>query len=80
MPRSAPRTLTLKDVQVSSDWMVGTPGQAFAMISHFFDINRAVIGWQIGDGSEEVMKLLIARSRFGREAFKAPIRHETDGS
>ena len=190
--RAVPRgTLTLKDVQVSSDWMVGAPGQAFAMISHFFDINRAVIGlkcigaamqsieetiahtkkrmvfgaplaanqavsfgiaedvthlelarlqcyrvlwmrengipcqdagamvkwyapkmaaeavhrclrfhghygystelphqqrlrdiigWQIGDGSEEVMKLLIARSRFGREAFEAPMRHEAEKS
>ncbi len=28
---------------------------------------RDVIGWQIGDGSEEVMKLIIARSMFGRE-------------
>ena len=35
---------------------------------------RDIIGWQIGDGSEEVMKLLIARSRFGREIFDAP-RH-----
>ena len=33
---------------------------------------RDIIGWQIGDGSEEVMKLLIARSRFGREVFDAP--------
>lgn len=186
--RAVPRgTLTLKDVEVAAHWMVGPPGQAFAMISHFFDINRAVIGlkcigaamqsieetieytkkrrvfgaplathqavsfgiaedvtylelarlqcyrvlwmrekgipcqdlgamvkwyapkkaaeavhrclrlhghygyskelphqqrlrdiigWQIGDGSEEVMKLLIARSRFGREAFDPPMRHE----
>ena len=36
---------------------------------------RDIIGWQIGDGSEEVMKLLIARSRFGREVFDAPMRH-----
>jgi cyclohexanecarboxyl-CoA dehydrogenase len=36
---------------------------------------RDIIGWQIGDGSEEVMKLLIARSRFGREAFDPPMRH-----
>lgn len=28
---------------------------------------RDVIGWQIGDGSEEVMKLIIARSLFGRK-------------
>jgi cyclohexanecarboxyl-CoA dehydrogenase len=188
--RAVPRgTVTLKDVEVSSDWMVGGPDRAFAMISHFFDINRAVIGlkcigaamqsieetiehtktrrvfgaplaanqavsfgiaedvthlelarlqcyrvlwmrenqipcqdagamvkwyapkmaadavhrclrfhghygystelphqqrlrdiigWQIGDGSEEVMKLLIARSRFGREVFDAPTRHETE--
>ena len=188
--RAVPRgTLTLKDVDVSADWMVGPLHQAFAMISRFFDINRAVIGlkcigaamqsieetiehtkkrmvfgaplaanqavsfgiaedvthlemarlqcyrvlwmreneipcqdlgamvkwyapkmaadavhrclrfhghygystelphqqrlrdiigWQIGDGSEEVMKLLIARSRFGREAFQAPLRHETN--
>ncbi len=41
---------------------------------------RDIIGWQIGDGSEEVMKLLIARSRFGREAFEAPMRHETEQS
>ena len=27
---------------------------------------RDVIGWQIGDGSEEVMKLIIARSLVGR--------------
>lgn len=33
--------------------------------------------WQIGDGSEEVMKLLIARSRFGGEILKPPVRHET---
>ena len=26
---------------------------------------------------EEIMKLLIARSRFGREVFDAPMRHET---
>jgi cyclohexanecarboxyl-CoA dehydrogenase len=38
---------------------------------------RDIIGWQIGDGSEEVMKLLIARSRFGRDVFDAPLRHET---
>jgi cyclohexanecarboxyl-CoA dehydrogenase len=187
--RAVPRgTLTMKDVQVSSDWMVGPPDQAFPMISRFFDINRAVIGlkcigaamqsieetiehtkkrmvfgsslatnqavsfgiaedvthlelarlqcyrvlwmrendipcqdlgamvkwyapkmaadavhrclrlhghygystdlphqqrlrdiigWQIGDGSEEVMKLLIARSRFGRDVFNTPMRHET---
>ena len=31
--------------------------------------------WQIGDGSEEVIKLLIARSRFGREIFDLPMRH-----
>jgi len=186
--RAVPRgTLTLKNAKVSREWMVGAPGQAFAMISRFFDINRAVIGlkcigaamqsieetieytlgrrvfgaplaanqaisfgiaedvthlelarlqcyrvlwmrqndipcqdlgamvkwyapkmaaeavhrclrfhghygyskdlphqqrlrdiigWQIGDGSEEVMKLLIARSRFGREVFDAPMRHE----
>jgi cyclohexanecarboxyl-CoA dehydrogenase len=185
--RAVPRgTLTFKDVDVSRDWIVGAPHQAFAMISHFFDINRAVIGlkcigaamqsidetiehtkkrsifgaplatnqavsfgiaadvtylemarlqcyrvlwmreneipcqdlgamvkwyapkvaaeavhrclrfhghygyskelphqqrlrdiigWQIGDGPEEVMKLLIARSRFGREIFDAPTRH-----
>jgi cyclohexanecarboxyl-CoA dehydrogenase len=36
---------------------------------------RDIIGWQIGDGSEEVMKLLIARSRFGREVFDLPLRH-----
>ena len=28
---------------------------------------RDVIGWQIGDGSEEVMKLIITRSLFGRD-------------
>jgi cyclohexanecarboxyl-CoA dehydrogenase len=28
---------------------------------------RDVIGWQIGDGSEEVMKLIIARSLFARD-------------
>jgi cyclohexanecarboxyl-CoA dehydrogenase len=190
--RAVPRgTLTLKDVDVSRDWMVGAPGQAFAMISQFFDINRAVIGlkcigaamqsieetiehtkrrmvfgaplaanqavsfgiaedvthlelarlqcyrvlwmrengipcqdlgamvkwyapkmaaeavhrclrfhghygysrdlphqqrlrdiigWQIGDGSEEVMKLLIARSRFGRDVFDAPMRHASASS
>lgn len=38
---------------------------------------RDIIGWQIGDGSEEVMKLLIARNRFGRDVFAAPMRHET---
>ena len=27
---------------------------------------RDVIGWQIGDGSEEVMKLIIARELLGR--------------
>lgn len=187
--RAVPRgILRLDGVRVSRDWMVGPPHQAFAMISRFFDINRAVIGlkcigaalqsidetieytkqrevfgaplasnqaisfgiaedvtrlelarlgcyrvlwmrehdvacqdagamvkwyapkvaaeavqrclrfhghygyskalphqqrlrdilgWQIGDGSEEVMKLLIARSRFGREIFGAPVRHET---
>ncbi len=37
---------------------------------------RDIIGWQIGDGSEEVMKLLIARSRFGRDVFDALPRHE----
>lgn len=190
--RAVPRgTLRLDDVDVPADWMIGAPDQAFAMISHFFDINRAVIGlkcigaamqsieetiaytkkrmvygsplasnqavsfgiasdithlelarlqcyrvlwmrqneipcqdagamvkwyapkvaaeavhrclrfhghygystelphqqrlrdiigWQIGDGSEEVMKLLIARSRFGREVFDAPMRHETEES
>jgi len=36
---------------------------------------RDIIGWQIGDGSEEVMKLLIARHRFGREIFDVPMRH-----
>ncbi len=36
---------------------------------------RDILGWQIGDGSEEVMKLLIARARFGREIFDAPMRH-----
>ena len=36
---------------------------------------RDIIGWQIGDGSEEVMKLIIVRSRFGREVFEAPLRH-----
>ncbi len=186
--RAVPRgTLHMKDVEVDASWMVGPSGQAFAMISHFFDINRAIIGlkcigaamqsieetiehtrkrhvfgaplasnqavsfgiaedithlefarlqcyrvlwmreegvpcqdlgamvkwyapkkaadavhrclrlhghygysmdlphqqrlrdiigWQIGDGSEEVMKLLIARSRFGREVFDPPMRHE----
>jgi cyclohexanecarboxyl-CoA dehydrogenase len=190
--RAVPRgILRLEGVEVPRDWMVGPPGQAFAMISRFFDINRAVIGlkcigaamqsidetiehtkkrmvfgaplaanqavsfgiaddvthlelarlqcyrvlwmrendipcqdagamvkwyapkvaaeavhrclrfhghrgystalphqqrlrdiigWQIGDGSEEVMKLLIARSRFGREVFRAPLRHEAGGS
>jgi cyclohexanecarboxyl-CoA dehydrogenase len=185
--RAVPRgVLRLEDVEVPSEWMVGAPGQAFARISRFFDINRAVIGlkcigaalqsidetiahtrertvfgrplashqavsfgiaedvthlelarwqcyrvlwlrerdlpcqdagamvkwyapkvageavqrclrfhghrgystelphqqrlrdiigWQIGDGSEEVMKLLIARSRFGREVFEAAPRH-----
>ena len=34
-----------------------------------------IIGRQIGDGSEEVMKLLFARSRFGREILDAPMRH-----
>ncbi len=29
---------------------------------------RDVIGWQIGDGTEEVMKLIITRSLFGRDA------------
>jgi cyclohexanecarboxyl-CoA dehydrogenase len=187
--RAVPRGIVrLEDVEVSRDWMVGPPHQAFAMISRFFDINRAVIGlkcigaamqsidetiehtkkrmvfgaplaanqavsfgiaddvthlelarwqcyrvlwmrendvpcqdagamvkwyapkvaaeavhrclrfhghygyskdlphqqrlrdiigWQIGDGSEEVMKLLIARSRFGREVFGQPTRHES---
>ncbi len=190
--RSIPRgVLRLDDVEVPADWMVGPPGGAFAMISRFFDINRAVIGlkcigaalqsidetiaytrerivfggplaanqavsfgvaedltrlefarwqgyrvlwmrqndipcqdlgamvkwyapktaadavhrclrfhghygysrelphqqrlrdiigWQIGDGSEEVMKLLIARSRFGREVFDAPSRGGAEGS
>jgi cyclohexanecarboxyl-CoA dehydrogenase len=189
--RAVPRgTITLEDVQVSRDWMVGAEGMAFAMISRFFDVNRAVIGlkcvgaamqsieetidytrkrmvfgaplasnqavsfgvaedvthlelarlqcyrvlwmrendvpcqdlgamvkwyapkmaaeavhrclrfhghygyskdlphqqrlrdilgWQIGDGSEEVMKLLIARSRFGREVFDRPMRHAPEG-
>jgi cyclohexanecarboxyl-CoA dehydrogenase len=36
---------------------------------------RDILGWQIGDGSEEVMKLLIARNRFGRDVFEAPLRH-----
>jgi cyclohexanecarboxyl-CoA dehydrogenase len=190
--RSVPRgAVTMKDVRVAREWMVGPPDEAFAMISHFFDINRAVIGlkcigaamqsieetiehtkkrmvfgsplasnqavsfgiaedvtflemarlqcyrvlwmreneipcqdlgamvkwyapkvaadavhrclrfhghygyskelphqqrlrdiigWQIGDGSEEVMKLLIARSRFGREIFDTPMRHDSTGS
>jgi len=43
--RAVPRgTLVLKDVDVPREWMVGAPDQAFAMISRFFDINRAVIG------------------------------------
>ncbi len=29
---------------------------------------RDVIGWQIGDGTDEVMKLIITRSLFGRDA------------
>ncbi|MDX1648431.1 MAG: acyl-CoA dehydrogenase [Myxococcota bacterium] len=37
---------------------------------------RDILGWQIGDGSEEVMKLLIARARFGREIFEPPMRHD----
>jgi cyclohexanecarboxyl-CoA dehydrogenase len=37
---------------------------------------RDIIGWQIGDGSEEVMKLLIARARFGRDVFRASARHD----
>ena len=36
---------------------------------------RDILGWQIGDGSEEIMKLLIARSRFGRDVFDAAPRH-----
>jgi cyclohexanecarboxyl-CoA dehydrogenase len=36
---------------------------------------RDIIGWQIGDGSEEVMKLIIARTRFGREIFDRSLRH-----
>jgi len=34
-----------------------------------------MIGWQIVDGSEEVTKRLIARSRFGREVFDSPMRN-----
>jgi cyclohexanecarboxyl-CoA dehydrogenase len=186
--RAVPRgVLRLEGVEVRPDWMVGAPGMAFAMISRFFDVNRAVIGlkcigaamqsidetiaytkerrvfgaplasnqavsfgiaedvtclelarwqcyrvlwmrqhdvpcqdagamvkwyapkkaaeavqrclrfhghygyskalphqqrlrdilgWQIGDGSEEVMKLLIARARFGRDIFQPPLRHD----
>jgi hypothetical protein len=35
---------------------------------------RDILGWQIGDGFEENMKLRIARSRFGRDVFHAPLR------
>jgi cyclohexanecarboxyl-CoA dehydrogenase len=36
---------------------------------------RDVLGWQIGDGPPEVMKMIIARNRFGKDAFAAPMRH-----
>ena len=40
---------------------------------------RDIIGWQIGDGSDVVMKLPFVGRRFGREVFDGPTRHEVEG-
>ena len=71
--RAVPRgTLTLKDVEVSRDWMVGTEGMAFAMISRFFDVNRAVIGLKCIGAAMQSIDETIAHTR-QRVVFGAPL-------
>ena len=71
--RAVPRgTLTLEDVEVPSEWMVGAPGQAFAMISHFFDINRAIIGLTCIGAAMQSLDETIEYTK-NRIVFSAPL-------
>ena len=71
--RAVPRgTLTLEDVKVPGSWMVGPAGQAFAMISRFFDINRAVIGLKCIGAAMQSIEETIAYTR-ERRVFGAPL-------
>ena len=67
MPRGV---LRLDGVEVPRAWMVGAPGLAFAMISRFFDINRAVIGLKCIGAAMQSIEETIAYTRqrrvFGR--------------
>jgi cyclohexanecarboxyl-CoA dehydrogenase len=69
--RAVPRgQLVLQDVRVPAANMVGPRGAAFKMILAYLPIEqrlRDVLGWQIGDGTPQIQKLLIARHLLGRE-------------
>lgn len=69
--RAVPRgVLTLQDVVVPATNMVGSEGRAFAMISHFFDINRAIIALKCVGAAmqsiEETVDHTQKREQYGR--------------
>jgi len=69
--RAIPRgQLRLNEVSLPADAIVGEPGTAFARISRFFDVNRAIIGLKcIGAALQSVAETMAyARERevFGR--------------
>jgi cyclohexanecarboxyl-CoA dehydrogenase len=71
--RAVPRgVLHLDGVPVARDAMVGAPGMAFAMISRFFDINRAVIGLKCIGAAMQSIDETIAYTK-QRRVFGAPL-------
>jgi len=71
--RAVPRgVLRMQSVAVPADSMVGPPGTAFLRISHFFDVNRAIIGLKcIGAALQSVAETFAYASK--REAFGQPL-------
>jgi cyclohexanecarboxyl-CoA dehydrogenase len=71
--RSVPRGIVrMQDVEVPMDWLVGTPGNAFPMIAHFFDINRAIISLKCVGAAQQTVDETIEYTKT-REQFGAPL-------
>jgi cyclohexanecarboxyl-CoA dehydrogenase len=71
--RAVPRgVLRLEDVEVGDDALVGPPGTAFARISRFFDVNRAVIGLKCVGAAQQSIDETVEHAKT-RIVFGAPL-------
>jgi alkylation response protein AidB-like acyl-CoA dehydrogenase len=63
------RIVVPRRVRVPASHLLGAENRGFVQVMQGFDYSRAliVLGLQIGDGTAQIMKLVIARHKAGRK-------------